>query len=251
MSLIALQRAFRATLAAEDAEDDDLSPGMAIYRNAYRGRLMDALAVSFERTRRWAGEESFDAAARHYILTHPPRRWSLDDYGEAFPNLVAELFAENPEAGELAWLEWSMQRAFAAPDRAALDPAALGSVGPDQWPGVSFRMAPGFAARPVATDCTALWDETTAEPPATAATPRGLIVWRQGLSPRFRVLDPDEFAALTALAEGACFGALEPPGLESDPEAAAQKLGAWLGAWVLEGVFSGITLPAADTGDQL
>ena len=51
MTLLDTQRAFVAEITA----DDELPPsslGMEIYRTAYRGRLVDALMVSFERTRR-------------------------------------------------------------------------------------------------------------------------------------------------------------------------------------------------------
>ncbi len=153
MSLLTLQSAFRAEIVADDEGLAPSSLGMAIYRDAYRGRLLAALESSFERTRRWVGEEAFTAAACHYILTHPPVSWTLDDYGGDFPELLETLFAKDPEVSELAWLEWHLSQAFAAPDTPTLDPAALAAACKTdaEWDCISFRMAAGYAMRPIAT----------------------------------------------------------------------------------------------------
>ena len=243
MSLLALQSAFRDEIVADDAGIAPSSPGMEIYRNAYRGRLLGALEASFERTRRWAGEAAFTAAACHYILTHAPSSWTLDDFGEGFPELLRELFAEDREVAELAWLEWHMQRAFAAPDLPELDPAALASAGlaAGDWDHLGFSMAAGFAARPIATNCAALWlamaEETDGEfaPEPTDGT--CLAVWRRGLEPHFRVLDTDEHRALAGLACGESLGGIA-AGVE--PEV----LGNWLALWLSEGMFSAFRMQA-------
>ena len=114
MSLLALQTEFHREIIADDDGMAPSSTGMAIYRDAYRGRLLAALETSFERTRRWTGEDTFTAAACHFILTHPPAGWTLDAYGADFPDLLAALFADDPEVAELAWLAWQMSQAFAA-----------------------------------------------------------------------------------------------------------------------------------------
>lgn len=237
MSLLERQIAFRAEIAADDDAPPSLSPGMAIYRNAYRGRLLEALAVSFERTRRWVGEEPFFAAACHYILTAPPTGWTLDDYGADFPTLLAELFAGDPEVAELAWLEWHRQQAFAAPDRPVLGTRELLAVGytDGDWDGLTFRVAAGVAMRPIATNCTALWDALGEDEFADFAVAdsegSGLLVWRAGLSPHFRTIMADEWDALNRIAGGAPLGRLAE---HEDPA----ELGAWLARWLADGLFS-------------
>lgn len=242
MSLLDLQRAFYAEISADDEAAPPSCAGMAIYRNAWRGRLIEALEVSFERTRRWTGEDAFTAAACHYVLANPPRGWTLDLYGEQFPALLEELFAQDREVTELAWLEWQMQRAFAALDAPQLDPAALATAGLEgaQWDALGFVMAAGFASREVATDCTALWhalDRAEADFTPRQTGGEWLLVWRAGLVPHFRAADPAEGRALAALAGGASLGdlaAAHPPEL----------LGAWLAGWLGEGLFSDLRLPA-------
>lgn len=237
MSLLERQIAFRAALAAGDDDGPLASAGMTIYREAYRGRLLAALEASFERTHRWVGPQAFTAAACHYVLTCPPTGWTLDDYGADFPAMLANLFAQDPEVAELAWLEWQLQRAFAAIDAPTLDPAALAGVGHSamDWAAMRFELAAGFAALPVATNCTALWaalgeadgpDVVVSHGPAAA-----LLVWRAGLSPHYRLAAMEELRALEQLAGGATLAALA----ETD---AAASLGPWLAQWLAEGIFS-------------
>lgn len=237
MSLALLQRGFLQEIAAADEDAGPSSPGMAIYRNAYRARLIDALGTSFERTRCWAGAEPFEAAACHYILTCPPSSWSLDDYGHSFPAALETLFPDSPELAELAWLEWHMQCAFAAPDRPLLDPAELAARGLSEqaWAELQFIMAAGFAARSIATNCIALWAalaKSDAEDFAVEAMEgQFLIVWRNGFSPHFRQVEEAELCALSQLAAGASLG-------EIANENNAQILGEWLALWLQDRLFS-------------
>jgi hypothetical protein len=237
MSLLGSQITFRNEIAAADDDRGPTSPGMQIYRDAYRGRLLAALEVSFERTRRWVGGEAFTAAACHFVLSHPPRGWTLDDYGAQFPEVLAALFIEDAEVAELAWLEWHMQQAFAASDKARLDPAELAAAGYGEadWERMRFTMAPGFALRQVSTDCVALWAslaEDAAEPMHADPLADGwLVVWRSGLMPHYRLIAANEAQAITLLAGGATFGRLAQ---HSD----VAQLGAWLAQWFGDGLFS-------------
>lgn len=250
MKLTARQSSFIAEIAAPDDGPECASPGMAIYRNAYRARLADALATSFERTRRWVGDDMFGAASAHYILTHPPSSWTLDDYGDGFPETLAGLFGEDPEVAELAWLEWHMQRAFAAPDGAELTAAKLAAaaIGESEWEALRLAPPTGFACRAVAHDLSALWHGLAgdaAEPPAPPAkADHWLLVWRQGFVPRFRLLDSSEFSALGMLLDGHRFGKL----VEQLGADEIGRLGQWFAQWLAEGLFSGCSIAQADSG---
>ena len=238
MSLAALQRAFRTQIVSDDDAAAPLPAGMAIYRDAYRGRLLAALEIRFERTRRWVGAESFGAAACHYILSHPPIGWTLDDYGDAFPGQLATLFAHDPEVAELAWLEWHRERVFGASDAGELDLAALSSAGYSEraWDALGFAMASGFVSRALKTNSVEVWealDARTATPQAFAIQNQFIVVWRAGLQPRHRVLQADEFRALDMIAQGATLGQV---GVGSD----AVQLGAWLAGWLGDGLFAGV-----------
>ncbi len=247
MTLLDDQTRFLAEITA----DDDAPPsslGMAIYRNAYRARLIGALESGYERTKRWVGDDAFEAAAAHYILTQPPHSWTLDEFGAQFPELLAKLFADDAEVAELAWLEWHMQQAFGALDLPELDAVQLGAAGLDEsdWENLRFTMAAGFAAHVVSHDLADLWaglnQADTAPPENPARTDYQLIVWRRAMRPHFRLLEPAEFSALGQLIKGATLGqtgaALELA--DSGPE----QLGQWLAGWLSEGLFAGYNIGA-------
>ena len=238
MTLAARQQAFYAEISATDEAAAPSSLGMAIYQNAYRSRLIGALETSYERTRRWVGEAAFTAAACHYIIAHPPTGWTLDSYGDRFSEVLAELFAGDPEVAELAWLEWHMQQAFAAPDRPELTAPMLAGAGlvEADWETVRFTMAAGYAARDVTLDCAGLWQAMSGDHPAEfllqAVLPGVLVVWRKGFSPHYRVLSPEESALLKCLADAAPFG--EAAQRAGDPA----QFGGWFAQWLSEGLFA-------------
>lgn len=246
MSLLELQRGMREALLAGDGDPAaPPDPGLLIYRSAYRARLLGALEESYERTRQWAGEDAFEAAACHHIILNPPVSWTLDDYGAGFGETLSGLFAQDPEVGELAWLEWHMSRAFAAPDCAVLDPDALlsGPMADGDWEGMQLEFVTNFAMRKVHTACTALWQalkEGAASPDAMLLPePTTLIVWRKDFCPHFRQLDDAEAAALAALVAGTPFGEVCAALAEgAGPEAAVSQIGSWLGQWVQDGLLS-------------
>ena len=243
MTLAASQRAFVADITASDDATDSDSLGLAIYRNAYRARLVGVLEASFERTKRWVGEDMFMAAACHYIIAQPPHNWTLDSYGDQFPSTLVALFAQDREVTELAWLEWHLQQAFAASDLPELSAAGLAQagLGDSDWDQLCFTMAAGYEARPVSHDCTGLWqamrDAEPGEFQLQPAEPGVLVVWRRALSPHYRVLERNEFAALNHLAIGGTFGGAVALGGD-DPA----QIGAWFAQWLSEGLFSDFSL---------
>ena len=242
MTLAASQLGFLAEITASDDTPTACSTGMAIYQNAYRTRLAAALTTSFERTQRWVGDGAFAAASVHYIITHPPHSWTLDAYGDRFVEVLTDLFAEDPEVAELAWLEWHMQQAFAAENKPELTATALAAAGlrDAEWETLRFAMTAGFAVREVRYDCAALWHalgaDAASEFVATRIELSALVVWRSALSPHFRLLDCDELAALSQLASGTSFGEVA----AQAGEQGIPQFGQWFAQWLSEGLFSAI-----------
>ena len=249
MNLAQHQHAFAAELAASDDAAVPSSLGMEIYRNAYRARLLGALEVTYERTRRWVGEAAFAAAACHYVISHPSHDWTLDRFGAQFPEVLRTLFANDGEVSELAWLEWHLQQAFAAPDQPELSGADLAQAGLNDgdWEQLRLTMAAGYAARAIAHDCTGLWQALRdAEATGFALEPTDpgvLVVWRQGLTPRYRVLSQPEFVPLDRLARGEPFGGVAAMVGDGGPA----QLGGWFAQWLGEGLFAEFMVTGAKT----
>jgi len=246
MSLLALQRDFRAWLAEESHEaaarfGDAARPGLDIYLNNYRSQLVACLSETFERVRQWLGEERFLSIAAAHIDLTPPGAWTLDAYAQGFPDSLERLFADAPEVAELGWLDLALAEAFVGPDGPALDAAALGEV---DWDDAVLRIAPTLAARTFVTNAAAIWSALSAgdmPPPvehfAESAT---ILVWRKDLVSCFRTAEPHEADLLALAGDGATFAALCAQligrlGEETGVSAAGALLGRWLGEGLVVG----------------
>lgn len=247
MSLIELQREFRDTLLHEDTNVLGAVPNVEVYRNAYRARLVEALRTGFDKTWAWIGDEAFSAAAAKHVVEVPPHSWTLDDYGEDFSKTLGSLFTNDPEVEELAWLEWHMQRAFAACDVPLLDsPGLAGRIdaGGD-IDAETFILVPSFFCRLVRTNCIDIWhavangDAEQVAGDAALDAPRYLLVWRREFSPCFSLIDEHEYEALSYLRVGASFGDLCAAMAQRHGEQhAAQRVGHWLGQWIAAGMIA-------------
>jgi hypothetical protein len=254
MTFAQSQQLFMAHILDEDqpvptAWDARFVAGMDVYRNAYRTRLIDALAETFPRTAKWVGEDSFSEAAAHYLILFPPNGWTLDLIGEGFPETLSSLFANDPEVAELAWLEWAMHVAYTASDDTAMDAEqfATATVGFSEQDWIDMRVAfvAGTQCRAVGTNCVALWQglEGDAMPdhvPKLGA-PANCLVWRDGLSPVFQLTSSAEGDAFTLMAGGASFGMLcENLAQNMNEEDAAAAAGGFLGQWIARGMIAAV-----------
>lgn len=227
--------------------------GMGVYRGNYRGSLMAALEAAFERTRRYVGEAAFKRAGAHHLIANPPSGWTIDDAGAGFAETCAELFGDNPEVAQLAWLEWAMQHAATAPDRAPISAQdfAQASAGFDDadWMDLRLTLQPRLAVRVVEHDLRELWNALAeggqAVPEPRFAQPMACIVWREGERPTFVMDTVDNAHALTAMQGGASYGEVIAllAGDEADDaavQAAAMRAGQMLGLWLSEGMIAAL-----------
>lgn len=226
-----------------------LLAGLAIYRDGYRARLIDSLAETFPKTRLWVGTESFEQAAAHHLIVHPPRHWSLDLAGEDFDASLACLFARYPEVPELAALEWDMHRAFVSADAQPLDAqafaAATAGFTPDDWDSLVFDLHPALSIRRSRTAAAAIWRALTEgrEPPSEMLLHECtyLMVWREGTKPVFRSASPDEAECLQLIKRGGSFGEICLMFAASRvDEEAANVAGSLLAQWLGDGLVAGI-----------
>lgn len=227
--------------------------GMEVYRGNYRAALIEALRDTYEKTERWVGEEAFRAAAAHHVILHPPSSWTLDAAGAGFAETCADLFANDPEVAELAWLEWTMLKAFTALDCNPVDAAgfaeATAGFDEEQWAALKLEFAPGASTREVAHDLPAIWRALAQDaldyPDRLLAEPHALLVWREGERATFILREVEEGRAFTAMLAGMTFGELCQALPGGDPsieaaEAAAMRAGAMLGRWLNDGLIAGL-----------
>lgn len=225
--------------------------GLAIYANAYRQRLVDALADTFAKTHAVLGDEAFEAAALAFISGHPPTHQNLREFGAGFTEHLRATLPEQPQAAELAQLDRALRRAFDGADSAVLGATELGAVPPEAWGSLTLTPVPTALLLRFEHNTVAVWqaidDDDHAPPPAQRGDMAvDWLIWRKELQPHFRSLVPAEAALLRAMLAGASFAeACEQAAGESEDDI-TPLIGQCLRVWVDDGVLSGVVLPPAD-----
>ena len=223
---------------------DHAAQRLGIYANAYRLRLTETLADSYEKTRLRLGEERFERAALRYIAAQPPTVRSLRGYGEGFADALAGWLPSEPALAELARLDWALRDAFDGPDADPLPAAALAAVPPEAWATLGLLLHPTARLLVFEHNSVAVWQayDDDAEPPVLqrGEPPVTWLVWRKGLQPHFRSLSPVEAVLLGALLAGERFAAACERAAGEDPEAAAQ-IGACLRQWLDDELLVGLS----------
>ena len=247
MSLLALQRDMRDHLL--NGEDiaarrvhGESTAGLAVYHNAYRAQLIDCLRDTYEKLAAWLGDDAFEAAARDYVEANPPHSWTLSDYGAGFVATLATIYREDPEVAELAWLDWTLRRAFEAADCEPIDAAGLADI---DWDQALFSFAPTLSLKLVQTNCAAIWSALAAgpmPPPAERLSCATTIqVWRAGLTPQFKTIPSTEARALRLAMVGFSFGEICKIAIDEADECEAVKAASQLlSAWLSDGIITEI-----------
>ena len=171
---------------------------MAVDQNLTLASLTDFLSQDYPRLRRYVGETAFNAMARHCLAaTDAPGLRVLSMHLPDFLALTKP-FSRRPEIADLARLERAFQAALNAPEATVIRSAALLPR--------HIEFHPSVQRLQVRTNATSIWSALTAgelpPSPASLELPQGLLVWRQGLASRFRMLGREEAVAIDAAARG-------------------------------------------------
>jgi len=159
-ALLELQQALRAQLLGEALPPDQASAlRVAIYRNTCLSTLVNALRLSFPAVQRLVGADFFEAAAREFIRASVPTSAYLNDYGADFPGFLSH-FA--PAAGlvylgDVARLEWAVNRALHAGDAPRLEPTGLTRLDEAALSRVSFTAHPAVTLLRLESPADAIW----------------------------------------------------------------------------------------------
>lgn len=221
---------------------------LAVYRDAYALRLLEALEANYGVLKRVLGDEDFDRMGRSYIERHPSRHFSIRWFGDRLAAYLAETspWRDTPALAELARLEWALAAAFDSPDARPLDVAAIAAIPPQDWPALRLAFHPSLQmidfAWAVPEQWNALNDDGDADlpPPARREAPVPFAIWRKDTGEErqnfFRSLPPDEAAMLASARLGDTFGALcEGLCAFVAPELAGGHAAALLRGWVEQG----------------
>ena len=263
MNLPAQQRAFLQALCAEGeaaslpllrARPDGGPARLAIYRHAYRARLIGALADNYTVLQRALGDETFEALGLAYLSTHPSQQPSIRWFGHRLAEFMVarDDLVPHPALIDIARMDWALRDAFDAADAPALALGALASLPAEAWSGLRLQPHPSLRLLTLDWNIEPAWRALREHDPASGADEpelpepqahrHGLAVWRQGLDTRWRSLQPLEAELLPMAAGGASFGALceHAARLLDDEAQAAAAAATALHQWISEGLFSAI-----------
>ncbi|HEU4653902.1 MAG TPA: DNA-binding domain-containing protein [Steroidobacteraceae bacterium] len=210
-ALAELQHAFQALVLTGNASAQSqivntselsASARLAIYAEAYRLRLIEALASNYPRLKETLGEQEFDTLALRYIETHRSQHPSIRWYGHRLAELLVIERVNEPWLAELARWEWAVAFAFDAPDAVPLDASALSRIQPEQWSELRLDFHPSIQRLDMHSNAVALFKAFTEEQaaPTPGIEPRtAWLIWRQDLKTQYRSLEDDEAAALDVM----------------------------------------------------
>ncbi|MET3134778.1 hypothetical protein AAKU55_005080 [Oxalobacteraceae bacterium GrIS 1.11] len=215
---------------------------LAIYYNAYRCRMREALSEAFDKTWSYVGDEMFAELAQDYLDAQPSHYRNLRWFGAGFADHAAQALPDYPFIAELARFEWALGLAFDAVDAAAVGLADLAQVAPEAWGELVFGLHPSVQLVSMDWNTVALWKALGEQqaPPEAAAAPQAQcwLVWRSELQPHFRSLDALEAQALEALGRGASFGGVCEAAAAADGADLTPRLAGYLRTWLAQGVLT-------------
>jgi hypothetical protein len=188
---------------------------LATYYNAYRIRLIDALALDYSALAQFLGREAFELMALDYLRQHPSTQPSLRWFGEQLPDWLRRCYqGDNPELiQELAAYEWAQASVFDATDSPALVQLEdMADFAPDSWPGLAFEFQPALKWLDLnwnVPQIEAAVDNAEELPqPRRSEHPQRWLIWRQQFKIHWRSLEVHEAWALEQACNGANFAAI-------------------------------------------
>jgi hypothetical protein len=222
---------------------------LAIYYDAYRLRLLEALDSNYPVLHIWIGDEAFRSLGLAYIGAHPSRHFSIRYFGHRLPEFLstADVFRDKPYVSEMAALEWAISEAFDAPDSPVMPLDEVAAIPPDAWPDMRFQLHASVRLVELRWNAPLIWKaikaEQVPEKPEPEEWPITWLVWRQDLKTYFRSLTVDEAWALDSARSGNSFADLCEGLCEwIDAQNVAQHAAGYLKHWVGDGLIGAIRL---------
>lgn len=222
---------------------------LAIYADAYRLRLLEALVTDFSGLHALLGDSEFDAMGRAYIAAHPSPHFSLRWYGDRLSEFLStsQPYSKYPAFAEMAAFEWAKSDAFDAAESTVADVADMVTIPPEAWPGLTFQPHPSLRRLDLRWNVPTVWKANDAgeEPPPLEGEeyPVAWLLWRQNLLTYFRSLSVREAWALDALIRGETFASICEGLCEwTDVSHVAGHAAGLLKQWLMDGLIQEIRL---------
>ena len=255
--LAQLQTAFQSYLidsekggAFAECIVDDAKVGVQkrlnIYFDAYRYRIIEALASAYPKLKLLVGDDLFEQIARSYIAEYPSTYQNIRWYGSHMRMHLLGYLPEHPIAAEMAAFEWTLASAFDAEDAPELTLQDLAEIPPEDWTALRFTFQPAIQVIRLRWNIVPIWNALNVEeaPPVLMQDNNytSWLIWRKDLNPQFRSMNELEVIAQQMAMTGATFAEVctnmeGKIGSEQAMATAAQ----FLAGWLQDGMISKVT----------
>lgn len=223
---------------------------LGAYYNAYRIRLIDALAVDYAALEKILGREAFEDMALDYLRRFPSRQPSIRWFGQHLPAYLAEYYRDDEAefVTEMASYEWAQATVFDAGDSAQLFQLEdMAQVAAETWPRLQFEFKTALQWLDLHWNVpqieTALDNGQEAPQRQRSEHAQRWLLWRQDYRTHWRSLEVHEAWAIEQAAYGAsfaeiCEGLLEWVDAQQVALVAAGFLKQWIGDQLLARVYN-------------
>lgn len=219
---------------------------LAIYKNAYRLRLIECLTTNFPGLHLFLGTEQFQQLCQGYIEHHPSCYRSIRWYGESLAGFIKNYYPNQyVYLPELADFEWKMTLSFDAKDAPVLLIEDMIKIHPEAWTGMTFILHPSLQRMDYFWNVIPVWrclfnDEEDIPDMQCENHLTPWVMWRkQDYSIHYYSMSLQEAWALDAMNQGMSFSAIC-EGLcqwMSEDEVGMQAA-SYLKGWVQNGMIS-------------
>lgn len=182
--------------------------GLKVYQSNGHILAQRALQAAYPVVAQLVGDDSFADLARALWHAHPPELGDLARWGEALPDFLrrSAQLQDEPYLPDVARVEWCMHRCQFATDAVA-DLTSLQLLTTESPDDLCLQLAPGCvvvrSAWPVASILGAHLDGVPSFQEVgeqlRAGLPQDVIVWREGMRPRWRGAMVEEADCMEAL----------------------------------------------------
>lgn len=217
-----------------------------IYANAYRLRIIEALANTYPQLHALLGDDLFDRTARNYITAYPSHYRNMRWMGDNMTAHLRQTLPKHPISAELAEFEWALGLAFDAEDAPEIRLQDLAVIPPEGWGELRFSFHPSTQILHFDHNVIAVWQALEAEekPPKIVKNSTDCLIWRKEMGSHYRVLDVAELGAIKRIQAGASFGELCEALFASHGDDATTQAAHYLAGWLESGLISAFELAA-------
>ena len=214
---------------------------LGIYADAYRLRIIEALANSYPILKALLGDDLFEQAARSYIDLYPSTYRNMRWVGDQMSAHLQANYPQYPIAAEMATFEWALGLAFDAEDAPILTLQNLAEIPPENWADLRFQFHPSMQLFTFKFNVLRVWQALNSEesPPKISQIDEPCSVWRKDLNSHYRSLEFAEYSAIQFVIAGASFGELcEKLQENGTEEQATMQAAQYLSSWLNEGLMT-------------